>query len=335
MKRVVALAVLPLLLAACSKPEPAAPQTSSAPAPAAAPAMKVGLLTPGSINDGGWNAIAYEGLQQIHKQFGAEISNQETKTPAEIDEGFRSYGAKGFDLAFGHGFEYQDAAIKAGKQYPHTIFITTSGSSVAANVSPMVFELEQATYLLGVIAARESKTGKAGLVGGINLPSIASTFLAFKAGAQSVNPKFEVKEIYTGNFDDVGAAKLAALSLINAGCDFLFHQANEAGRGVFQACQERHVRCFGSNKNQNDMAPDVIVASAVLDVPGAFVYMARLVHDHQFKPQVYWLGRNQNVVSLIWNDRLKSSVSPQTVAEVEKLDAAIRAGTLKVPRGKF
>src|SRR5437016_13670175 len=201
-----------------------------------------------------------------------------------MDEGFRSYGAKGFDLAFGHGFEYQDAALKAGKQYPKTVFITTSGSSVAPNVSPMVFEMEQATYLLGIIAARESKTGKAGLVGGIKLPSIDSTFLAFRAGAHSVNPKFEVKEIYIGNFDDLGAAKQATLTLIDAGCDFIFHQANEAGRGVFQACQERRVRCFGSNKNQNDMAPEVIVASAVLDVPSAFVFMAMLVQDHQLKP---------------------------------------------------
>ena len=102
-----------------------------------------------------------------------------------------------------------------------------------------------------------------------------STFLAFRVGAKSINPKFEVKEIYTGNFDDAGAAKLATLSLINAGCDFIFHQANEAGRGVFQACSERKVRCFGSNKNQNDLAPDVILASAVLDMPPAFVYMAR------------------------------------------------------------
>src|SRR5438874_570201 len=187
-------AVLVLILFACSRREdgglkPVAPQQH---------VMRVGLLTPGSVNDNGWNAIAYEGLQRIHRELGAEVSHQETKTPAEIDEGFRSYGAKGFDLAFGHGFEFQDAALKAGKQYPNTIFITTSGSSIAPNVSPMVFQLEQATYLLGVIAARESKTGKAGVVGGINLPSIASTFLAFKAGAQSVDPKFEVKEIYTG-----------------------------------------------------------------------------------------------------------------------------------------
>ncbi|HEX7191050.1 MAG TPA: BMP family protein, partial [Thermoanaerobaculia bacterium] len=272
MKRTLLLAALAACIISCSRPEAPAPKKG----------FRVGLLTPGSINDNGWNAIAYEGLQRIQKELGAEISHQETKTPPEFEEGFKSYGAKGFDLAFGHGFEFQDAALKTGKQYPKTVFITTSGSAVAPNVSSMRFELEQATYLLGIIAARESKTGKAGLVGGIKLPSIDSTFIAFKAGAKSVNSNFEVKEIYTGNFDDVGAAKVATLSLINAGCDFIFHQANEAGRGVFQACQERKVRCFGSNKNQNDMAPDVIVASAVLDVPAAFVYMAHLVHDHKF-----------------------------------------------------
>jgi basic membrane protein A len=323
MKRTLLLAAFAACLLSCSRPE-AAPSKK---------AFRVGLLTPGSVNDNGWNAIAYEGLQRIQKELSAEISHQETKTPAEFEEGFKSYGAKGFDLAFGHGFEFQDAALKAGKQFPNTVFVTTSGSAVAPNVSSMRFELEQATYLLGIIAARESKTGKAGLVGGIKLPSIDSTFIAFTAGAKSVNPNFEVKQIYTGNFDDVGAAKVATLSLINAGCDFIFHQANEAGRGVFQACQERKVRCFGSNKNQNDMAPDVIVASAVLDVPAAFVYMARLVHDHKFTPHVYNLGQNEGIVSLVWNDKLKPALKPDTVAEVERVQKDIRSGKVNVPKG--
>jgi basic membrane protein A len=338
MKRiVVAVALTTLALAACQRAGEPTPASSSSPGTAstqpAQPPFRVGLLTPGSVNDNGWNAIAYAGLQQIHTDLGAEVSHQETKTPAEIEEGFRSYGAKGFDLAFGHGFEFQDAAKKAGAQYPKTVFITTSGNTVAPNVAPMVFELEQATYLLGIIAARESKSGKAGLVGGIKLPSIDSTFLAFKAGAHSVNPAFEVKEIYTGNFDDPGAAKVATLSLINAGCDFIFHQANEASRGVFQACSERKVRCFGSNKNQNDLAPDVIVASAVLDVPSAFVHMAKLVRAHELKPQVYLLGMNDGIVSLAWNDKLKAAISPKTVAEVEQVEKDIRSGKVVVPRG--
>lgn len=329
MKRVLLFAIL--LLAACEVRRETAQPAAGAPAPAKP--FKVGLLTPGSIQDGGWNAIAWEGMQRIEKELGAELSYQETKTPAEFDEGFRSYGAKGFDLAFGHGFEFQDAAKKAGAEFPKTIFITTSGNTISQNVAPMRFKIEEATYLLGVIAARESKTGKAGLVGGINIPSIASSFLAFKAGAQSVNPKFEVREIYTGNFDDLGAAKVATLSLINAGCDFIFHQANEAGRGVFQACSERKVRCFGANKNQADLAPDVIVASAVVDVPAAYVQMAKIVKEGRFKPAIQEFGTNDGTIRLEWNDALKTQISAATLAEVERLTGEIKAGTLKPPAG--
>jgi basic membrane lipoprotein Med (substrate-binding protein (PBP1-ABC) superfamily) len=142
-----------------------------------------------------------------------------------------------------------------------------------------------------------------------------------------------VREIYTGNFDDLGAARLATLSLVNAGADFILHQANEAGRGVFQACQERKVRCFGSNKNQNDLAPDVIVASAVLDVPGAITKMATMVKSGQFKPAVQNFGMNEGVVRVVWNDALKAQVKPETVAEVARLEQEIKTGRLKVPAG--
>lgn len=331
MKRAVLL-LLPLLALACQQREGSSPATTSDSAPRARP-FKVGLLTPGSITDGGWNALAWEGVQRIKNELGAEISHQETKTPAEMEEGFRAFGQREFDLAFGHGFEYQDPARNAGGQHPKTIFITTSGSTVAANVAPMRFQIEEATYLLGVIAARESKSGKAGLVGGINVPSIASSFLAFKAGAQSVNPQFEVREIYTGNFEDLGAAKVATLSLINAGCDFIFHQANEAGRGVFQACSERKVRCFGANADQSALAPDVIVASAVVDVPGAYVEMARIVREGRFQPAVQHFGMNQGTISVVWNEKLKSGISPATIAEVERLTDEIKSGAVKPPAG--
>lgn len=329
MKRAVLLLLLSAALA-CGQREQSepGPSTSTAPQP-----FRVGVLTPGSINDGGWNALAWEGAQRVKSELGAEISHQETKTPPEMTEGFRSFGAKGFDLAFGHGFEYQESAKRAGEQYPQTIFVTTSGNTVAQNVAPMRFQIEEATYILGVIAARESKTGKAGLVGGINVPSIASSFLAFKAGAQSVNPKFEVREIYTGNFDDAGAAKVATLSLINAGCDFIFHQANEAGRGVFQACSERKTRCFGSNADQSPLAPDVIVASAVVDVAGAYVQMAKIVKEGRFKPEIQHFGMNQGTVSVVWNEKLKATISPETLAEVERVTNDIKSGATKPPAG--
>lgn len=329
MKRLLLVLSLFALAGCQERREAAAPALP----PEAPDSFRVGLLTPGSIDDAGWNALAWQGVQKIKSELGAEVSHQETKTPAEIVEGFRSYGASGYDLAFGHGFEFQDAAKQAGAEYPRTVFITTSGSTVAPNVAPMRFQIEEATYLLGVIAARESKSGKAGLVGGINVPSIASSFLAFKAGAQSVNPAFEVREVYTGNFDDLGAAKVATLALVNAGADFVFHQANEAGRGVFQACAEKNIRCFGANADQSDLAPGVVLASAVVDVPGAFVQMARIVRDGQFKGEVQHFGMNEGTVSVVWNEQLKPTVSADTLAEVDRLTAAIRDGSVKVPAG--
>ncbi len=333
MKRVVLLFAL-LTLLSCGQRETTSSSTAETTSPPpAAKVFRVGLLTPGSINDGGWNALAWEGVQRIRKELGAEVSHQETKTPAEMTEGFRAFGRQDFDLAFGHGFEYQEPARTAGTQYPTTIFITTSGSTIARNVAPMRFQIEEATYVLGVIAARESKSGKAGLVGGINVPSIASSFLAFKAGAQSVNPKFEVNEVYTGNFDDLGAAKLATLSLINAGADFIFHQANEAGRGVFQACSERKIRCFGSNADQSVLAPDVVVASAVVDVPSAYVETAKIVKEGRFKAEIQHFGMKQGTVSVVWNEKLKSTISAETLAEVDRVTNDIKNGVVKPPAG--
>jgi basic membrane lipoprotein Med (substrate-binding protein (PBP1-ABC) superfamily) len=59
------------------------------------------------------------------------------------------------------------------------------------------------------------------------------------------------------------------------------------------------------------------------------------VHDKQFTPKVYGLGMNENVVSLVWNDQLKSTLKPDTVSAVEKLEADIRAGKLEVPLAKL
>ena len=103
--RALACVVAALLACACGEPESAPPGDASG-----SERFSVALLTPGSIADGGWNQGAYEGLKRIEKDLGAEISNAETKTPADFEEGFRDYASRGYDLVFGHGFEYQEAA---------------------------------------------------------------------------------------------------------------------------------------------------------------------------------------------------------------------------------
>jgi basic membrane lipoprotein Med (substrate-binding protein (PBP1-ABC) superfamily) len=303
-------------------------------------AFRVALLTPGSIADGGWNAGAYAGLKRVEAELGARISHVETRTPAEFEESFRDYASRGYDLIFGHGFEYQDAAARVGGEFPESVFVTTSGNTVRPNVVPMVFELEQATYLCGVLAARMSRGGKLGLIGGIDLPSIRSTFLAFRAGAESVRKDVEIREVFIGNFDDTAAAREAALALLEEGADFLMHQANEAGRGVFQAVGDRSteaapVFAFGTNSNQNDMAPESVIASATLDIPSAFVEVARRVKEGRFVAEPLRLGMADQIVKLELNPRLEKYLPDALRSELDALRQRIVSGELVVPRGAF
>jgi len=294
-------------------------------------AFKVALLSPGPVSDAGWNALAYEGLLLVRDQLGAEIAQIETKTPVEFEEGFRDFAQRGFQLVIGHGFEFQEAAAAVAPDFPSTVFLTTSGSTVRENVAPLRFLLEEATYLQGMLAAGMSKSGKIGVVGGMQIPSVKSTILAFTAGAQAVRPDIQVIVAYIGNWEDVGAAKEAALAQVQQGCDFLYHNADAAGLGVFRAAQESRVFAFGSNKNQNEVAPDVVIASAVADIPHGFLTVARAVREKRFVGRIERLGMKEGVVSFVLNPRLEAEIPADVKNQIERATEAIRAGTLKVP----
>jgi basic membrane lipoprotein Med (substrate-binding protein (PBP1-ABC) superfamily) len=302
--------------------------------PASQATFKVALLSPGPVSDAGWNASAYEGLLRIRDELGAEISQVEVKTPAEFEQGFRDYASRGFHLVFGHGFEFQDAAAAVSPDFPNTVFITSSGTTVRPNVAPMIFQIEQATYLMGVMSASMSKSGRAGCVGGLEIPSVKSGFIAFEAGAKSVQPDFTVTQSFIGNWEDVGAAKEATLALIDQGADFIFQNADAAGLGVFQAVQEHQgVFAFGSNKNQNDVAPAAILASAVLDVPQAFLNVARRVKEKTFRAEIMRLGMKDGVVALAINPRLQNRIPPPVSAKIEEVKSGILAGSVEIPQG--
>ncbi|MFN2239568.1 MAG: BMP family protein [Thermoanaerobaculia bacterium] len=305
------------------------------PVPAERPdAFEVGLLTTGSINDAGWNALGYEGLRRIREELEAEVTHLETNSAAEHPESFRTLGRKGFDLVFGHGYEFQSATLDAAARYPKTQFITTSGSRIGSNVSPLVFETEETAYLLGMLAAMESRTGKAGVIGAVQLPPIASTFLAFRKGARSIDPDFEVREVYTGIASDE-ETRLAALALADEGCDVLMHQLSAQGPAVVEACRERDLRCFGTSRGQNDLAPEVMVASAVVDVPVAFVAIGRLVKSGKFEPKIYSFGLKDGIVTLAWNERHRLALAPEKMKLLDETETEMREGRFVMPAGGF
>ena len=301
---------------------------------------RVALLTSGPVSDAGWYAGAYDGLLRIEEELGAQVSHQQTETPAEFDEAFLAYATSGYDLIFAHGNEYQDAAIRAGEQFPDVTIVVSGGGRISGNVAPLIFRLEEGSYLAGMAAAAMSESGIIGMVGGVAIPPAQGTFRAFEAGARSVNPDIEVLEVFTGDWNDVAAAKEAAVAQLSRAADVLIHNLDAASFAVFQAVREaraagRTAWAIGMNSNQNDVAPDVIVGSAVIRIADAFVETARMWQAGEVGGAPIYASTRQDVIDFVFNPALIDQVPADIVTRVAEARALIRTGDLEVPRVPF
>ena len=292
--------------------------------------MRVGLITPGSIADAAWNSGAYRGLLEIRDSLGVQVSQVEARTPAEQEEALRTYAAQGYNLVFAHGFEFQAATERVSRQYPKTVIIVTSGERAVGNVAPLIFRLEEASYLCGMVAGGMTKSNVIGFVGGIELPPIKAAYDGWVRGAQAVNPKVEARQIYLNSFDDAAAGREAALALIRVGADMLHHNADAAALGLFQAVKETPgVYAFGANSDQTQLAPDRVLGSAIINLPRAFLLVAREVRDGKFVPRVESFGLASGVVRYEPNPALEKLLPAGLMARVRAAADSIAAGTLR------
>ena len=302
--------------------------------------FKVAMLLPASITDAGWNALAYDGLLAIKKELGAEIKHVESRTPTEQEQHFRYYAERGYDLVFGHGYEFQDPAKAVAPDFPNTIFITSSGGTITNNIAPVNFRVEQPAYLLGIMAGMMAQGNKLGCIGGQEIPSVKSTFIAFEAGAKSVNPKIEVRQVYVGNWEDIGKGKELATALINEGVDFLFPNADAAGLGAYEAAENaqaegKTVYTFGANRDKSEISKTTVLANAVI-TPKAFVKIAKTIKDGKFKKQIYTFNMlTDEAITLVYNPEMKNKIPKKVLDAVEAAKAKILSGELEVPQIDF
>jgi len=309
--------------AGCSHNEAAAPSQDT---------FSVALLTPGPVSDAGWNAAAFDGLQLIKKTLGAQTAMVQTTSPADFEDAMRDFASRGFRVIFAHGFEYTDTALKVGKSFPKTYFIVTSGSGSSDNVASLTFKIEEAAYVEGVLAGKMTKTGVVGCIGGIELPAIHLTFNGFKKGFLSARPDGRMLSSFTGSFDDVGAAKEASLAQISQGADLLFHNADAAGLGVFQAAHQKQIYAFGANRNQNDIIPDTVLASAVTDIPRAFLNLATQIKAGSFHPGMLELGMKDGEVNVVYNPALLPKIPTAALDAAKAAEREIVAGAIDVTK---
>jgi basic membrane lipoprotein Med (substrate-binding protein (PBP1-ABC) superfamily) len=301
----------------------------------------VALVMSGPTTDGGWNAGAYKALQAIRSQLHLSDADspyvENAKSSGDQEKNLRAFATDGANVVFAHGNEYEAPALRMEKDFPKTMFVISSGKKVGANTMPIVYKLEDGAYLLGMLAAGMSKTGKLASVGAEQIPPVKSVFDAFAAGAKAVKPGITIlNPVYTGSWDDPGKAKAATLPLIDQGADIIMQDVDAAAPGIFSAVKERTkadhpVFALGTNSDQNAMAPDVILASAPIDSVKVFVDIATQARAGTLKANDKPFGMPEGVIGFVLNPQLLSKVPADLKAKIEDTQKKITDKSFVVP----
>ena len=169
-----------------------------APVAAAPEKPKIGIIYDvGGRGDKAINDAAAAGIDSAKKRF--KLSNFDVRelvtTGIDFDRENRiEFLVKAqYDLVIGVGSSFNQAMTYMSEKYPESQFAVIASSGVESiNVSCMAFDLNQGSFLAGVMAALNSKTGKVGYLGDSLNPSNPANLKNFRAGVKYAAPKTKV-----------------------------------------------------------------------------------------------------------------------------------------------
>ena len=323
---------------ATAAPEaPAAPEATEA--PAAGP-YKVAMLLTGVINDAGWNQSAYEGLQLAEKDLGAQIAYSESVLQPDFESVLRDYASQGYNLIIAVGNEFSDAALVVGPDFPDVKFAVMNGNSFQEpNVAAYRFNTPQTGFLAGVCAALYSKTGVVGMIGGTTLPHIVDAVNSFAEGAKYINPNIKVLSGFTESMTDVAKGKEMAMTYIEQGADVLCANANSCALGVIEAAKEKGIMHIGYISDQNKVAPDTIMVSAIQSNQLLIKAMVQAGMDGAMTASLNLFGMKEGAIYLSDFHGHDAALPEGGKAKIDEVVAGILDGSLKekgiLPKSTF
>lgn len=232
--------------------------------------LKIAMVTSvGGVTDGSFNQSAWEGLQKAEKDLGIKASYIESKQEADYVTNLEQAVDNNNDLILATGFPMQKALLEAAKNYPEQKFAIVDvdyGEETPDNVTCISFNEEQSGYVVGLVAGKMTKTNKVGFVGGMNNVVIKKFQVGYEAGVKEANSNAKVLVQYVNSFADQAKGKSIANQMYNNNADILFACAGDSGLGVLECAKETGKYAIGVDRDQNNIAPDNILTSAMKKV---------------------------------------------------------------------
>jgi basic membrane protein A len=279
--------------------------------------------------DKSFNQAAYNGMERWKKETGASYLEFEISNETQREQAIRRMAERGASPIIGVGFSQATSIEKVAKEFPNLKFAIIDMVINAPNVQSVVFKEHEGSYLVGVMAAKASKTAKVGFVGGMDIPLIRKFQCGYEQGVKHVNAKAEVFSNMTGStgaaWSDPARGAELTKAQINRGADVVFAAAGGTGVGVYQAAKDAGKLAIGVDSNQNHLQPGTMLTSMLKRVDVAVYNVAK-----KFTPGMTALGLKEGGVDYAMDEYNAKLVTPEMKRAVEEARAAIVSGKIKV-----
>lgn len=296
--------------------------------------LRVALILPGKADDVSFNQAMYAGMMSLLEDYADKMEVkvvEEVYEVADIEPALMDFASEGYDVVFGHGFQFMEPLLKVAEKYPDTMFCLGTGYKTLDNTCVYDVHLQSGGYLMGVMAAAMSETGKIGVIGGGNVSEIFRGHEAFKYGAKQTNPDIEIQEVYTGDWTDSAGAKEAAISMYDSGVDIIWHSGDGIGLGVVEAAKEKGKFVLGNVADQSTLAPDNVLTGVVYEWKMVIKQIIDDVMNDNFanrSDKFYWITAENGGLTYA---PLSEKVPADVKALVEKTYQDLAAGKVEMP----
>ena len=298
--------------------------------------LSIAMITDvGGVNDQSFNQSAWEGLQRAEKDLGVKAAYIESRQDADYGPNLETLLDAGTDLIWGIGFKMADAVLEASTNNVNQKYaiIDFAWEKTPENLIGVVFKAEEASFLVGYIAAKMTKTGKVGFIGGMSFPVIWGFEYGFRAGVVQAGKNVEILSQYAESFTDAAKGKSIANSMYQQGADIIFHASGGVGDGLIEAAKEQGKWAIGVDRDQNYLAPDNVLTSAMKRVDNAIFNIAKELTEGQWQGgHTVSYGLAEGGVDIA--PTTSKHVPAELLTEVEAIKVRIIAGEIVVPFNK-
>ncbi len=284
--------------------------------------------------DKSFNEAAYNGAEKFKADTGVDYRDFEIQNDAQREQALRRFAQQGYNPIIAIGFSQAAAVEKIAKEFPDSNFGIVDMVVDLPNVRSILFSEHEGSFLVGMMAAMASETGKVGFVGGMDIPLIRKFACGYVGGVKAVNPDAEVFQNMTGTTgaawnDPVRGGELAK-SQFAQGADVVYHAAGGTGIGVLQAAADEGKLGIGVDSNQNGMQPGSVLTSMLKRVDNAVYSAFNDVKEGSWSTGFSILGLAQGGVGYAMDENNKDLVTAEMQAAVEEAAAKIISGEIVV-----